>query len=605
MNDFVDENSWIDKLNPFASKFREVTDYQDSIDRMVARNRVGFTDEFNDDAIMNPDGSMSASPNAFGFSSAKMAFGLGSSSESKRQKVMLYRTMALYPEIMNAIDIICNEAIVPDSNNTVAHLDINRDIPEDINRLLHKEFDYVMNGVFRSKEGELKNLFRKFVIDSELFIEFIKGDKDKDGIIGYQILPCHSTIPIYGPDGKIHGYLHEKKNYKENEESDLVPFEKNQIGYATWEKGATHNVRGYLESAKRAYNHLLQLEDSVVIYRLVRAPERRLWNVEMGRTGNSKAEEYLNAIMNKYQRTLYYNPTDGKIDAQKTIQSMSEDYWFVKKEGQGTDVQVLQSGMNLGEINDIEYMLRKLYKALRMPITRWDAALVGSNYQSGKQIEREELKFSQMIDDFKMLFIPILREAFINHIVFKYKNYPNINKWVKRRDMFDITLVQSNYFREYKDMERMTDRLTLLAAVRDLMIDPNNPETRNNPLSQKYVLTHPAIMGMNEEEWNLNSELRKLEISKMDRQALVSGKGGGDENQADMKAIEMDKLGGMAPPPSSPMGGDTGMETPEGGAEELPPEPEEVANEENLTASHSKSIKSAMKFIMESSPLTK
>lgn len=605
MDEYVDENSWVDKFNPFAKQFREVSDYQEVINRQLVRNRVGYSDEFADETNMSADGSTNYAPNAFGFSSAKMDFGIGGAGESKRQKVLFYRAMALYPEIMNALDVVCNEAIVMDASNRCANLKINKEIPSDINRLFHKEFDYIVNGVFRANEGELKNLFRKFVTDSELFIEYIKGDKDKDGIIGYQILPCYTTFPIYGTDGQVEGFIHQSKRPDKNkgEDADIIPFEKNQVGYATWEKGATHNVRGYLESAKRSYNQLLHLEDSVVIYRLVRAPERRLWNIEMGRVGNAKGEEYLNAIMNKYQRTLYYNPSDGKIDAQKTIQSMSEDYWFAKKEGVGSDVQVLQSGMNLGEINDINYILAKLYKALRMPVTRWSPDLVGSNYQSGKQIEREELKFSQMIDDFKLMFIPILKEAFVNHIVFKYKNNPNIAKWVQKRNIFDIQLVQSNYFREYKDMERMTDRLNLLTVVKDLTVDVANVETRNNPLSRQYVMTHPAIFGMSEEDWNANAEYLRLEHAEMDRKAMTgeTGKGGGMVD-ADMQAIEMDK-GGAPPSEGGDMGGEMGSE---GGTEEAPPpEAPEVADQENLTASYNSSIKKAYNFLYESSPVIK
>lgn len=603
MEEYVDENSWIDRFNPFAKQFREVSEYQEVINRQLIKNRVGFSNEFADETNMSADGSINYAPNAFGFSSAKMDFGIGGVGESKRQKVLFYRAMSLYPEIMNALDIVCNEAIVMDASNRCANLKINREIPSDVNRLFHKEFDYIVNGVFRANEGELKNLFRKFVIDSELFIEYIKGDNNKDGIIGYQILPCYTTFPIYGANGQVEGFIHEKKRVDDNnkEESDIIPFERNQVGYATWEKGATHNVRGYLESAKRSYNQLLHLEDSVVIYRLVRAPERRLWNIEMGKIGNAKGEEYLNSIMNKYQRTLYYNPSDGKIDAQKTIQSMSEDYWFAKKEGVGSDVQVLQSGMNLGEINDINYILAKLYKALRMPVTRWSPDLVGSNYQSGKQIEREELKFSQMIDDFKLMFIPILKEAFINHIVFKYKNNPNIAKWVQKRNIFDIQLVQSNYFRDYKDMEKMTDRLNLLGVVKDLMVDVANVESRNNPLSRQYVMTHPAIFGMTEEEWNLNSEYLRLELAEMDRKAMTgeAGKGGGMMD-AGMQAIEMDKGGGS---PSVPSGGESGGGESGGVEEPPPPEAPEVADQENLTASYKRSFDKISKFLYESSPV--
>lgn len=604
MEGFDSLDKFFSSLNPVATKFREVDEYRADIDRQIEKNRVGFSSEYSEETSFSPDGSPNYGDptNAFGFSSSKITFNLPT--DSKKQKVLFYRTMALYPEISNALDIISDEAIVKDSEGRVGLLKMNKEIPSDINRLFHKEFDYIMDGVFRANEGELKNLFKKFLTDSELFVEYIKGDKDKDGIIGYQILPSYRTYPVYGHNGLVDGFIYKAPNQAKNENNDIdiIPFEKNQIGYATWEKGAVYNVRGYLEIPKRAYNQLLHLEDSVVVYRLVRAPERRLWNVEMGRVGNAKAEEYLNAVMRKYQRTLYYNPTDGKIDAQKTIQSMSEDYWFAKKEGQGTDVTLLQSGMNLGEINDINYILGKLYKALKLPITRWDPQLIGSNYQSGKQIEREELKFSYFVDDAKTKFIPIIKEAFINHIVFKYRDFPNICRWVKKRNIFNIELVQSNYFREYKDMERMTDRINLLSSLNDLIINPNNPETLNNPLSRKWVLTNPAIFGMNEDEWAKNEEMRQQEIADMlHKQMLGSLKavGGGEATPVDMGSMGGADMGGGA---LDSMGGtDSGA----------PPEPETPPNEtsapetsepESVNASFDKSFNKALKYIFESTP---
>ena len=227
--------SLFDRVNPFASKFREVSAYQAEIERQLEKNKVGFSSEYSEETNFAPDGSpnyMNTNPNAFAFSSNRFSMDLPT--DSKRQKILFYRTMAYYPEIKNALDIMADEAIVIDANRRVANLKINRDIPTDINRLFHKEFDYVMNGVFRANEGELKNLFKKFLVDAELFVEYIKGDRDSDGIIGYQLLPSYRTYPIYGNDGQVQGFVHKSARGLDgnSEESDIVPFEKNQVGYA-------------------------------------------------------------------------------------------------------------------------------------------------------------------------------------------------------------------------------------------------------------------------------------------------------------------------------------------------------------------------------------
>ena len=135
--------------------------------------------------------------------------------------------------------IIYNVLIIIIYKTKIAYLPrtfkMNKEIPSDINRLFHKEFDYIMDGVFRANEGELKNLFKKFLTDSELFVEYIKGDKDKDGIIGYQILPSYRTYPVYGHNGLVDGFIYKAPNQakNENDDIDIIPFEKNQIGYET------------------------------------------------------------------------------------------------------------------------------------------------------------------------------------------------------------------------------------------------------------------------------------------------------------------------------------------------------------------------------------
>ena len=178
------------------------------------------------------------------------------------------------------------------------------------------------------------------------------------------------------------------------------------------------DVRGYLESVIRIYNQLKSLEDSLIVYRLVRAPERRVWNIEVSRLPHQKAEEYIKGLIHKYKRKHTYNPADGSVDSSRNVQSLAEDFWFAKREGQGTNVETLASGMNLGELDDVKYFLAKMYKALQIPKTRWSPDLQPSNYSTGRELDREELKFTFFINSMQKQFKKVIKDCFMEQIKF-------------------------------------------------------------------------------------------------------------------------------------------------------------------------------------------
>ena len=224
---------------------------------------------------------------------------------SKQQKIAIYREMANFPEIKDSIDTICDEAITANENGQYIGLQINEEIPLREEQIIRKTFNYVVNDVFKFKERGW-DLFKRWLIESELYLEVIL-DKGGTKIIGVKPLPAAITNPVY--EGNV------IKKYIQTSIQTSIPgsrnsekmgdrfFETNQVLYInSGEYGTSYlDVRGYLESTIRTYNQLRSLEDALIIYRIVRAPERRLWNIEVGKLQSGRAEEFLKGVIQKYR----------------------------------------------------------------------------------------------------------------------------------------------------------------------------------------------------------------------------------------------------------------------------------------------------------------
>ncbi|GAF82463.1 unnamed protein product, partial [marine sediment metagenome] len=327
----------------------------------------------------------------------------------KVEKIKKYREMERYPEISEAIDMVCDDTIVTDAKGKIINLSFNKELPRRTEKQLKKEFDYVVNVVLKSKEN-MWDYFRKFLVEGEQFLELVMDGKKKK-IIGVKPLASFSTFPLFKGD-KIVGYM--QRNL-EDETKDIM-YPKNQVSYVHWGKFGNDkaDIRGYLDPAIVTYNQLKALEDAVVVYRLVRAPERRVWNIEVGRMPKGKAEEYIKGLIHKHKKQINYNPTTGAVDSSKNIQSMTEDFYFAKNEGQGTTVDQLAGGQTLGEMEDVKYFMKKLYKVLKLPKNRFEDA--SSVYNNGMSLEREEVRFGKFIDRVQQRYKKHVLDVFIQHI---------------------------------------------------------------------------------------------------------------------------------------------------------------------------------------------
>lgn len=503
-------------VNAFSNPFKLNKKIEDKINDQLDKNSQGMSvTEFD--------------LNTMGMGSPIVGAGYGSHTsqhidfnqifQNKRGRVAKYREMSYYPEISEALDIVSDEAIVQDPHGEIVHLNIKKEMPERVKKKLNAEFDHVTDNVLKVTDN-LHGLFKKWLTEGELYVEWILN-KGKNQIIGYKILPAFTTFPVYSDNGSIKGFIQTVVNDQGNQgvvgASSVVPtgstteklitFESNQVSYTHWDAVGKNmlDIRGYLEATIRTYNQLKSLEDSLVVYRLVRAPERRVWNIEVGRLPNAKAQEFIKTIIHKYKRNHTYKTADGSVDSERNVQSLAEDFWFAKREGQGTNVETLASGMNLGELDDVKYFLSKMYKTLKLPKTRWSPEVQPSNYTTGRDIDREELKFSLFVTRAQNMFKKLIKDGFMEQIKFKYKKDPKMKKWLKPA-YFDIKFTQANFFKEIKELELMETRLGILGTAISYVTNTDEP---NNPLSMEFVLRR--YFQMTDEEYNENEKLKKKE----------------------------------------------------------------------------------------------
>ena len=349
----------------------------------------------------------------------------------KYRRVADYRTMAQFAEVADALDEICDEFLNEDEHGSMINLKLRNEIDQDplVNKQLHEEFKKFIN-LFDFKERAWEYV-RNLLVDGELYFENIIHEKHvNEGILGVINVPTQAIDPVYDNFQNMHvkAYLLRKaKHHKEAEEQynsmsdkDFIPMERNQITYinsGTWNENKTFRIP-FIENARRAYRQLSLIEDSIIIYRLVRAPERLVFNVDVGTMSPPKAEGYIRKLMQNYWSKKAFSLDEDKRVQSFNPQSILDAYWFPKREGStGTEVSTLPGGQNLGELQDLVYFVKKLYKALKVPTNRIDTE--NSQYSADANVLREELKFANFIVRLQSQFASGLKGAFITHLKLK------------------------------------------------------------------------------------------------------------------------------------------------------------------------------------------
>jgi hypothetical protein len=424
-------------------------------------------------ATDNEDGAYEISPTG-GYFGQYMDL-QGDKFQSDRDLIMKYRSIASYPEVDMAIEDICNEAITYE-NGIVVKLNLdNLDQADNVKDLIMEEFDRILN--LTNFSATAYDLFRRWYIDGRLFYHVIINDsKSQAGILELrQIDPTRIRKvkeiekvkdPKTGAELQKEGeeyYLYQDEMLMNNSEGlKIHPDAIIQVNSGLLNE-ERNKVIGYLNKALKPLNQLSMMEDSLVIYRISRAPERRIFYIDVGNLPKGKAEEYLNNTMNKYRNKIVYDPTTGNLKDEKVHRNIMEDFWLPRREGgRGTEITTLPGGQNLGEIEDIEYFQRKLYRALNIPMSRLQEADAFSVGRSS-EITRDELKFQKFIDRCRIKFSTLFYETLKRQLILKKIIVPS--DWVNIREEIDIEYSRDNYYTELKDGEILKERIEMIQMM--------------------------------------------------------------------------------------------------------------------------------------------
>ena len=346
--------------------------------------------------------------------------------ENKGGRLRDYRVMASFAEIADALDEICDEVINKDEAGNIVKLEFRNTILDDSDKgKITTEFEKYIDYYNLEKKGF--EYFRQMLIEGEVFFEhIIHKDHSKEGILGVVNLPSDLVDAVYDniQNMLIKGFILRKPVFDPNKPTkvdkvELVPLDDNQVSYVNsgiWNQDKTFRLP-FIENARRAYRQLSLVEDSIVIYRLVRAPERLVFNVDVGNMSPPKAEAYLRKLMQQYWSKKTFDTNQQGAVQKFNPQSMLDSFWFAKRAGsEGTSVTQLAGGANLGELTDLMYFVNKLYKALKVPTNRLNPE---STFSDGQEILREELKFAKFIIRLQQQFASGLKRGFLTHLELK------------------------------------------------------------------------------------------------------------------------------------------------------------------------------------------
>ncbi len=442
-----------------------------------------------------------------------------------------YREMSLHPECDSAIEDVVNEAIVSDLNDSPVEIDLsNLPASDKLKDIIREEFKYLKE--IMDFDKKCHEIFRNWYVDGRIYyhklidfnnpsdgikevryidalkIKYVrklkKDNKDAFGLNYRQIVNGKNKVDFSNQELEEYYIYDPNVGSSQNatyRSSDVnsVKIAKDAIVYVT--SGLVdrnkQTVLSFLHKAIKALNQLRMIEDSLVIYRLSRAPERRIFYIDVGNLPKIKAEQYLRDVMNRYRNKLVYNADTGEIKDDRKYMAMLEDFWLPRREGgRGTEITTLPGGQNLGELADIEYFQKKLYDSLGVPPTRL-AAEGGFNLGRSSEILRDELKFTRFVGRlrkrFSQIFIDLLKTQLI------LKNIVTLEDWKTLSDHIQFDYVYDNHFSDLKKNELMNDKLGVVAAM-----DPY----LGRYFSAEYV--RKTVLGQTESEIKeINAQIKK------------------------------------------------------------------------------------------------
>jgi len=439
----------------------------------------------------------------------------------KINRLKVWRDMSFFPDISFCLGEIEDEAINFDDQNKFISLEVtNKRLLQNENIIanLNREWNYIINDVMDANMN-VNEWFSEFMIDGEIFFEKIVDPvtaRDR-GILRVKRLRPEYTYPIWEEieSEDVHQFIHKSDDNILIMPPEMVAYANSGI-YA-YEDRFTKTVLSWLERAKVDYRKLKQMEDSLVIYRMVKAPERRVFKIEVGKLPKQKAEAYTRELMRKYRQRKTYDPESGDAGAMYDPQAMIEDFFFPQQDGKGSSVETLPGGENLGQIDDVQYFRKKLFQGLRVPLSRVDEES-GFSLGDTSDITRDEVRFSKMTQKYTNRFADIFTQIYMSHLRLKgYADEFNISESDIR-----VKLHKDNLFQEYLESNIIAIRSENLEK---LMPYAEVDEEGETPLlSKKFLMKR--FLKLSTEDWEENEKYLEMEEQKR----LESGSSGGGED---------------------------------------------------------------------------
>ena len=448
--------------------------------------------------------------------------------------IQRYRDIAQQAECDTAIEDIVNEGIVSNQNDQAIEISLDRlPYPDKIKRKIRAEFDEVLRLLNFERKGH--DVFRRWYVDGRIFYHKIidtknprKGitelryidpvkikkvrevKKDRDGKTGVDMVEKVNEYFVYNEKGLGAAGMG-ASNQGLKIAADAITYVPSGLV-----DGNSGRVLSYLHKAIKPVNQLRMIEDALVIYRISRAPERRIFYIDVGNLPKIKAEQYLKDVMNRYRNKLVYDATTGEIRDDRNHMSMLEDFWLPRREGgRGTEITTLPGGSNLGEIDDITYFQRKLYRSLNVPISRLESE---SGFSLGRstEITRDELKFTKFVQRIRKKFSPLFTDVLKTQLLLKGIIAPE--DWPEIQEHIQYDFLADGHFAELKDAELLENRLNQLQTVEAYI---------GTFFSKEYVLK--KVLRMNDTEiQEMRDQIKKeTETDPMDGGIVVPDGGDG------------------------------------------------------------------------------
>ena len=471
-----------------------------------------------------------------------------------------YRDIAQQPECDSAIEDIINEAITSDQVSQSVTLRTDR-LPysEKIKREMRKEFNKILSLLEFEHKGH--DILRRWYVDGRIFYHKVidsknprKGivdlryidctkikkarqiKKDKDAKTGVDMITKIDEYYIYNEKGLFSaGYGGANQGLKIA--ADAIAYCPSGVIDQNGGK-----VLSYLHKAIKPVNQLRMIEDALVIYRISRAPERRIFYIDVGNLPKVKAEQYLKDVMNRYRNKLVYDASTGEIRDDRNHMSMLEDFWLPRREGgRGTEITTLAGGSNLGEIDDIEYFRQKLYRSLNVPISRLEAE---NSFSLGRanEITRDELKFTKFIQKIRKKFTPLFTDLLKTQLLLK--GIISLEDWDTMKEHIQYDFLKDGHFAELKEAELLNDRIQTLDSIQSYI---------GTFFSKEYVLKNVLRMNDTEVDEMRDQIAREREMDPMDGGIVVPVGGDGvtrypEVGGAPIPADDYDKFSGEEDP---------------------------------------------------------